>query len=108
MRNIKRNIRTFSLPADQTLLVKHLCLRKADRILEEGRIAFMTREEIAKELFFHAALFYWCKWLARFGIHLNWIMRHADPIDLADHGDTPFRKFCFSVLWVLPVGRKEP
>ena len=35
------------------------------------------------------------------------ILKSADPIDLQDYGDTPFRKFCFKVLWYLPGGRKS-
>ena len=28
-------------------------------------------------------------------------LREADPIDLNDGGDTPFRRLCFDLLWKL-------
>ena len=97
----------LSVRVERSLLSKEECMKRTHEILETRKIEHMTAVQIASELYFHAAVFYFCKALARHRIHvLQKLMRHADPIDLSDYGDTPFRQFCFRLLWLLP-GKKK-
>jgi hypothetical protein len=50
-------------------------------------------------------VYFLCRRLRPF-FPLQFIMERADPIDLSDNGDTPFRTFCYKILWRFP-GRKK-
>jgi len=91
----------LSLPMDPRLLVKEECLKKAAEILQEGKLDRLSEQEIARELYFHAVMYYLCLRLRPY-LHLRHIMERADPIDLSDDGDTAFRTFCYKILWRLP------
>ncbi len=97
----------LSVRVERRLLSKAECMKRAQDIIRERKIEHMTDVQIASELYFHAVLFYFCKALSRHRIHMfQKLMHHADPIDLSDYGDTPFRQFCFRLLWLLP-GKKK-
>ena len=98
-------MRTLSLPVERRLLQKQECLAEAQRILREEEIGHMSETQIAAELYFHAVLWHVCEYLKQYRINLRSLQAHADPIDLADYGDTPFHRFCFRLLWLLPGGR---
>ena len=98
-------MRTLSLPVERRLLQKQECLAEARKILGGGSISHMSETQIAAELYFHAVLWHACEFLGRHHIRLRSLQAHADPIDLADYGDTPFHRFCFRLLWLLPGGR---
>ncbi len=86
---------------ERKYLDKKTCLAMADEIIAGDRIAGMTRQQIAEEIYAHASAYYFCGWLERFRLRFRFIMDRADPIDLADHGDKPFRRFCYKVFWHL-------
>ncbi len=86
---------------DPRLLVKEECLKKAAEIRQEGKLDRLSEQEIARELYFHAVMYYICLRLRPY-LHLRHIMERADPIDLSDDGDTAFRTFCYKILWRLP------
>lgn len=86
---------------DPRLLVKEECLKKAAEIRQEGKLDRLSEQEIARELYFHAVMYYLCLRLRPY-LHLRHIMERADPIDLSDDGDTAFRTFCYKILWRLP------
>lgn len=95
----------LSLPMDPRLLVKEECLKKAAEIRQEGKLDRLSEQEIARELYSHAVVYFLCLRLRPF-LRLRFIMERADPIDLSDNGDTPFRTFCYKILWRFP-GRKK-
>ena len=97
-----RPFKTYSLPVRRDLTDKKICIEEAKAILRQKHIEHMSERQIAEELYFHAGLYYICRFLERFHIPLAFLRRHADPIDLSDRGDTPFRKFCFRVYWFVP------
>ncbi len=37
----------------------------------------------------------------------NWIKRYADPIDMQDGGDKPFRRAMFAASWIMTKGKKH-
>lgn len=86
-------------------LSKQTCLEEAARILSEGYIRNMSEEQIAREIYFHAVAYYCSSVLEKHHIPLTYFREHADPIDLQDGGDIPFRQFCFNVLWKFPSVR---
>ena len=96
-RKRERDLKKLSIPSAIRFLDKENCLREADRILAERKIEGMTRQKLSREIYFHAVVFDICMRAGWFG----YLMRHADPIDLNDGGDTPFRRLCFDLLWEL-------
>ncbi len=91
------NRKKLSIPAVIDFLDKKNCLAEADRIIKERKIEGMSRLKIAKEIYFHAVVFDFCMRTGNFG----WLMKHADPVDLEDGGDTRFRRFWFDLVWRL-------
>ena len=97
--------KTFHTPAAVSLLKRKNCLKKAEEIINEKLISGMSREEIAKELYFHASVYHICRFLAKYRIRFRWLLRHADPIDLADGGDVWYRRAVFNLWWLFPEVR---
>ena len=62
----------------------------------------MSQKQIAKEIYFHAVAYYTALFLERFHIHMNYIKKHAEIVDLTDGGDKLFRRFCYYILWLFP------
>ena len=91
----------LAVPVEKAQLSRAHCIHEARRILREKAIEGMSEQELASEIYFHALLYFICRKLHRFHIHLDRIEAHANPIDLSDYGDTPFRKFCFKIVWPL-------
>lgn len=94
--------KTLSVPVSRHLLNRRYCLERAEEIIARGSITGMSRKAIAKELYFHAAAWHACRFLKRYRISLDKIMYHADPIDLADNGDTPLRRAVYFLVWYFP------
>ena len=63
----------------------------------------MTQQELAEEIFAHAVAYYDGPLLAGIpGIGddiMNYLVSHANPIDVADGGDSFIRKVAFSAIW---------
>ena len=102
----KKTRRKYSFPVRKEFLSKKECLLAAERILQEGHITGMKQKALAREIYFHAAAFHFVSYLERFHIRLKRIRKAASPIDVADHGDTLLRRFCYWLLWLFPSIRK--
>lgn len=98
--------KTYHTPAAAELLQRKNCLHKADEIIKDELISGMSRKDIAKELYFHASVYHICRFLEKHHIRFSWLLRHADPIDLADGGDVWYRRAVFSLWWLMPEIRK--
>ena len=93
-----------SLPYSDEYCFKKRCLETAEQILSDGRLDGMSKKEIAQEIFFHARAFSFCKKHEEKGWKIiRWVIERADPIDLADHGDTKSRKAIYSLFWLLHI-----
>ena len=93
-----------SLTYSEEYRLKERCLEMAEQILSDGRLDGMTKMEIAQEIYFHARAFSFCKKHEDKGWKLiRWVIERADPIDLADHGDTKGRKAIYSLFWLLHI-----
>jgi hypothetical protein len=83
-------------------LNKEECLAMARRLLREGAVKGMSVKQLASEIYFHAAAFYFCekaKYLPR-------LREHANIIDLDDGGDTRITRAAYAAVWKL-VGQKR-
>ena len=83
-------------------LNKEECLAMARRLLREGAVKGMSVKQLACEIYFHAAAFYFCekaKYLPR-------LREHANIIDLDDGGDTRIRRAAYAAVWKL-AGLKQ-
>ena len=102
----KERHNTYSVSAQNQYLSKAECMKKAEEIIREEYIVGMTDKEISKEIYFHAWAYHYATLLEKKNIHiLDKLKRHADPIDLADYGDTPFRKMIYNLFWLFPHKR---
>ncbi|MBQ1466955.1 MAG: hypothetical protein IIZ27_00605 [Solobacterium sp.] len=97
--------KTYSIPMSDVYLSKDICRKKARQILQDRFIEGMTERQIASEIYFHSAAYYTCVFLEKFHIRINYIKKKADPIDLADNGDTGFRRILYRIIWALPEVR---
>ncbi len=97
--------KTYSIPVNTIYLSKDTCLAKARQILRDKAIDGMSEQQIAMEIYFHAAAYYTCVFLEKFHLRINYIKRKANPIDLADNGDTRFRRLIYKIIWALPEVR---
>lgn len=100
-RNREKMKRELSIPVSREYLNKDACRREARRLLREGSIIDMSERQLAAELFFHAAVYYFCE-------KMNVLPRyreHANPIDLRDGGDTRLRRAVYSACWTLKKGK---
>ena len=89
--------KTLKLTTDNRFRTKEGCLEEADRILKEGLIDNMRKQQIARELYFHSKAHHLCMKSGK----LRWVKEHSDPIDLNDGGDTRFRRMVYYVVWKL-------
>lgn len=102
----KKKNNTYSVRASDRYLSKTECIRKADEILENEYIRGMTKEELSCEIYFHAWAYHISSLLENRDIHiLSRVKEAADPIDLADNGDTFLRKIIYSLFWLFPQKR---
>ena len=92
----------ISLKVRKELLDKDECLTIARKLLSEGTINNMDEMQLAREIRFHALIYYFCK---RTGL-LKGMKAHADPIDLNDGGDTGFRRVVYAASWKIPAWKK--
>ena len=73
------------------------CLKEARRLLREGIVTGMSEKQLASEIYFHAAAFYFSEKIGG----LPRIRSHAVTIDIEDGGDTRFRKAVYAATWRL-------
>ena len=92
-----------SIPVRREFLDKQECLKEARKLLREGTLRGMNEEQIARELYSHAVVFYFCDRTGRF----LFLKEHASPIDMRDGGDRPFMRAAFAACWALRPVRKH-
>jgi len=93
---------TLSIKVKKEFLNKEACMEAACKIISEGKIRGMSELQIAHEIYFHALAFFFCEKI----IFLRWVRRYANPIDMQDGGDKPFRRLIFAASWIMTKGKK--
>ena len=92
----------LSIKVKKEFLKKEACMEEARKIISEGRISGMSELQLAHEIYFHALAFFFFEKV----FFLRWVNKYADPIDMRDGGDTPFRRFVFAASWNMTKGNK--
>ena len=95
-------MKTYSIKVRKEFLRKDACMEEARKIISEGRISGMSELQLAREIYSHALAFY----ISDKVFFLHWVKKYADPIDMRDGGDTPFRRFAFAASWIMTKGKK--
>lgn len=90
-------MRRLSFRVDRRYLSKKECLSRAREILDSDLID-MDEKELAREIYFHARMYYWFRGLKDLP-GFRYIVDKSDPIDLRDGGDTTFRRILFRIMW---------
>ena len=78
-------------------LNKDMCLKEARQIISDGKIKNMSVPQLAREIYFHALVFYFCE---RTGL-LGMLKKRANPIDLNNGGDLFFKRVFYAAAWIL-------
>lgn len=90
----------MQLQMRKTYLVKTVCSATAYFIVARGYVCDMTEIQIEQEIYAHAVFYYSAiKWKHDTRLK-QYIIKHADPIDLQDGGDTIFRRICYHLIWI--------
>ena len=87
----------LSIPVRQEFLNKDACLKEARKLHSEGHLPAMTEGQIAREIYCHAVVYYFCErtgWFPR-------IKGRASPIDMRDGGDILPSRAVFAACWLL-------
>ena len=92
----------LSIKVKKEFLKKEACMEAARKIVSEGSISGMSELQIAHEIYFHALASFFCEKV----LFLHWIKKYADPIDMRDGGDTPFRRFIYAASWIMTKENK--
>ena len=87
-----------SIDVRREFLNREECREEARRLLSECSVTGMSELQLAREIYFHALVYYFCERTGRF----RRFKEHADPIDLDDWGDSGFRKVMFAAFWNMP------
>ncbi len=78
-------------------LDKEVCLKRAQKLISYNEWKHVTVEQIAKEIYGHAYVYYRWKWMKKLPLVNHLIYRHAqDGIDVEDKVD----KFQFMWEWI--------
>lgn len=94
-----------SLAMSTSYLNKDTCLSKADVLIRSYQVRLMTKYQIAKEIYAHAVIYYASPaTLAILGPIvgaplLSYLRSHANPIDIADGGDSASRESIYNAIW---------
>lgn len=87
----------LTIPVYQEYLNKKACRKEAQELLREGKIIGMSEKQLAREIYSHAVVFYYCD---RTGGLPKW-KEHANPIDLHDGGDAWLKRVAYAACWLL-------
>lgn len=93
---------TVSIPVRREFLDKQECLNEARKLLREETVRGMNEKQIARELYSHAVVFYFCERTGKF----PFLREHANPIDMRSGGDIPLMRAAFAMCWMLR--RRQP
>ncbi len=94
-----------SLAMSVSYLNKDTCLNKADILIRSYQVRGMTKYQIAKEIYAHAVIYYASPALLLSlspivgAPLLNYLRSHANPIDIADGGDSESRETIYNAIW---------
>ena len=94
-------MKVLSIRVRKEFLNKAACMEEARKIVSERKISGMTELQLAHENYSHALAFYICDKI----FFLKWVKKYADPIDMCDGGDKPFRRFLFASSWKITKGK---
>ena len=83
------------IPMRREYLNKEACLQEARRLLQEGTVHSMSDMQVAREIYFHAAIYYLCEKTGLFPT----VREHTGIIDLHDGGDKPIRRAAYAAYW---------
>ncbi len=92
-----------NLDVKREYLNREYCLDEARRLLRSGIITGMSEKQLAGEIFFHAAAYYFCE---KTGL-LPRVRYHAEIIDIDDGGDTMHRRAAYAAVWRLAGLRRR-
>lgn len=91
------------LPMNSKYRNKNNCLGEAQNLISRGMVARMTQDQIAREIFAHAVAYYAAPTLGNIpGIGQDikdYLISHAETIDIMDGGDTAVRQAAYNVIW---------
>lgn len=87
----------LSIRVRKEYLDKDLCMAEARKILSEGKVRRMSELQLAREIYFHALVFFFCE---RTGF-MPIIKKHADPIDISDGGDYLVMRLVYYFFWMI-------
>ena len=87
----------ISIPVRPEFLNKDACLEEARKLQSEGHLNAMTEKQIAREIYSHAVVYYYCDRTGRF----PFLKGRANPIDMRDGGDILPSRIAFAALWAL-------
>lgn len=96
--------RAIAIPVDKKFLRKASSMVQA-RMLVSSRQIDMNIQECAEEIYAHTVVFYCLDTLKKIHINCSWLINHANPIDLEDGGDKPYRKVIYKLIWKLIPSR---
>lgn len=95
-------IKTLQVPLEKGFSNKKNCMKKAQEILDKGLITGMTQKQLAQEIFAHAMCFQMATVAEKMGFknkEFDYLLLHADPVDLCDNGDTRERREIYTLIW---------
>lgn len=91
---------SVSLPMKRDYLDKDYCMEVGKSLVNSGKVTGMTYMDIAIEIFAHAKAYYAADAVKALNLDgINYLLEHADPIDIEDGGDTEARKYIYTVIW---------
>lgn len=83
---------------DEKYLKKDVCVKRAQRLIEKYHWTHVTAEQLSKEIYGHAYVYYRWKWMSKLLVANRLIYSHAtDGIDVEDKVDN--FQFVWEWLW---------
>lgn len=84
---------------------KDNCLKKAEELILRNDVKDMTERKLAKEIFAHAVAYYKAEKFKNIPVIgekvYNYLIKHANPIDIVDGGDTLIRRIEYNIVWFI-------
>ena len=96
----------MKIPMTETLNDRKLCKVMAEEIASDKKITGMSVEQLECEIFAHAYVFCFFKYLPDFVKSTSFAKRVytsvSDGVDLEDDGDSLVRRVFYRVIWFMP------
>ena len=91
------------LPMNSKYRKKANCLGEAQSLIFRGIVTGMTELEIGQEIFAHAVAYYAAPTLSNIPLIgddiKDYLISHAEVVDIMDGGDTMARKIAYTAIW---------